>query len=254
MIRGIGEIVLPPPLLKKLPQGLLTVMTTKRAIVTDSSRRAKAGPATDDSGPHPLRGATFVIGAAAPAQLPMEGAPEIAFAGRSNAGKSSAINALALRTRLAFASRTPGRTQQINLFLLRSGALIADLPGYGYAAVAKNIKKVWQDFLWHYTTTRSTLVALVLVVDSRHGLKDTDLELLRGYVPSGRPVLILATKADKLTTAEQRRSLRDIETQIKVWFPAMGNVLVQLFSSSTRQGVPEAERTIAQWLPDASGI
>ncbi|MEP7329365.1 MAG: ribosome biogenesis GTP-binding protein YihA/YsxC [Betaproteobacteria bacterium] len=227
-------------------------MTTKRAIVTDSSRPAKAGTALDDSGPHPLRGAEFVIGAAAPAQLPVEGAPEIAFAGRSNAGKSSAINALALRTRLAFASRTPGRTQQINLFLLRSGALIADLPGYGYAAVAKSIKRVWQDFLWHYTTTRSTLIALVLVVDSRHALKEADLEILRGFVPSGRPVLILATKADKLTTTEQRKALREIEAQLKAEFPTVaGNVKVQLFSASTRQGVPEAEVTIAQWLPDA---
>lgn len=224
---------------------------TKRTIVTDSPRPAKAGPPMiDDSGPHPLRGAEFVIGAAAPAQLPVEGAPEIAFAGRSNAGKSSAINALALRTRLAFASRTPGRTQQINLFALRSGALIADLPGYGYAAVAKHIKAVWQDFLWHYTTTRSTLIALVLVVDSRHGLKDSDLDLLRGYVPSGRPVLILATKADKLTMTEQRRSLKDIEAQVKHAFPsASGNVEVQLFSAASRLGVPEAERAIARWLP-----
>ena len=226
---------------------------TKRSIVADSSRPAKAAPPMDDdSGPHPLRGAEFVIGAAAPSQLPLEGAPEIAFAGRSNAGKSSAINALALRTRLAFASRTPGRTQQINLFSLRSGALVADLPGYGYAAVAKNIKQVWQDFLWHYTTTRSTLIALVLVVDSRHGLKDSDLVLLRGYVPSGRPVLILATKADKLTLTEQRRSLKDILGQLKEAFPTgAGNIEVQLFSASTRLGVPEAERAIARWLPEA---
>ena len=121
----------------------------------------------------------FVTGAAAPAQLPAAGVPEIAFAGRSNAGKSTAINVLAGRTRLAFASRTPGRTQQINLFSLRSGALVADLPGYGYAAVGKELKRAWQDFLWHYITTRPTLVALVLIVDARHGLKELDLELLR---------------------------------------------------------------------------
>ncbi len=228
---------------------------TKRAIVTDSTRPAKDSTIDDNRGPHPLRGAEFVIGAAAPAQVPAEGAPEIAFAGRSNAGKSSAINALAQRTRLAFASRTPGRTQQINLFMLRSGALVADLPGYGYAAVAKSIKRVWQDFLWHYTTTRSTLVALVLVVDSRHGLKESDLELLRGFVPSGRPLLILATKADKLTTTEQRNSKRDIEAQLKAAFPlTTANITVQLFSASTRQGVPEAERVIAQWLPDAAPV
>ena len=128
-----------------------------------------------------------MIGAAQAAQLPADGVPEIAFAGRSNAGKSSAINALARRTRLAFASRTPGRTQQINLFELRGGgALVADLPGYGYAAVAKSVKRGWQDFLWHYVNTRASLVALVLVVDARHGLKDLDIDVLADFVPARR--------------------------------------------------------------------
>src|SRR5215470_9081480 len=103
--------------------------------------------------PHPLIGARFVKGVAETSQLPAAGSPEIAFAGRSNAGKSSAINALANHGGLAFASRTPGRTQQINFFSLRSGALVADLPGYGYAAVSKTLKRDWQEFLWHYVTT-----------------------------------------------------------------------------------------------------
>lgn len=182
----------------------------------------------------------------------MIGVPEIAFAGRSNAGKSSAINALAQHTRLAFSSRTPGRTQQINLFRLRSGALVADLPGYGYAAVAKEVKRGWQDLLWHYVTTRPTLAALVLIVDSRHGLQALDRELLTGFVPSGRPVLILATKADKLKRAEARIALAAIESELRGLFefpPA--NVGVQLFSATTRQGVAEAEAIIAQWLPAA---
>jgi GTP-binding protein len=114
-----------------------------------ATNAAPEGVAQDADAPHPLIGATFVIGAASPAQLPAAGPPEVAFAGRSNAGKSSAINALANRTRLAFASRTPGRTQQINIFALRnSPALVADLPGYGYAAVARSIKRSWQAFLW----------------------------------------------------------------------------------------------------------
>lgn len=210
-------------------------------------------PAAPIAGPHPLVDAQFVIGAAEAAQLPAPGLPEIAFAGRSNAGKSSAINALANRTRLAFASRTPGRTQQINLFSLRSGALVADLPGYGYAAVAKSVKRGWQEFLWHYVTTRSSLVALVLLVDSRHGLKDLDLELLSQFVPSGRPVLILATKADKLTTSAQRAAVAGIAAQIHGAFPlGAPQVAVQLFSAATRQGVPEAEATIASWLPAAA--
>ncbi len=138
---------------------------------------------------------------------------------------------LAGRTRLAFASRTPGRTQQINLFSLRGGALVADLPGYGYAAVGKELKRAWQEFLWHYITTRSTLVALVLVVDARHGLKDLDLELLEGFVPSGRPILLLATKADKLNTTAQRAAVAAIRSQLAEAFPlGAGNVTVQPFS------------------------
>jgi GTP-binding protein len=224
---------------------------TKRTIVTDSKRPSKASGATKsvERAPHPLVGAVFVIGAAGPEQLPDAGAPEIAFAGRSNAGKSTAINVLAGRTRLAFASRTPGRTQQINLFQLRSGALVADLPGYGYAKVGKELKRAWQAFLSHYITTRATLVALVLIVDSRHGLKGLDLELLEGFVPSGRPVLILATKADKLGTTEQRAATVAIAKQISQAFPlGAGNVSVQLFSATARIGIEEAERVIAGWL------
>jgi len=225
----------------------------KHAIVTESRRPAKGAPAERDAAdtPHPLVGAQFVIGAAQAAQLPAAGIPEIAFAGRSNAGKSSAINALAGRTRLAFASRTPGRTQQINLFELRGGsALVADLPGYGYAAVAKSVKRGWQDFLWQYVTTRASLVALVLVVDARHGLKALDIEVLADFVGSARPVLILATKADKLGTTAQREAVATIAKQLQEAFPAgTPQVTIQLFSATTRQGVPEAETTIASWVP-----
>jgi GTP-binding protein len=219
----------------------------KRTIVTDSKRASKAAPAARL--PHPLVGAEFVTGAAAPEQLPEPGVPEVAFAGRSNAGKSTAINVLAGRTRLAFASRTPGRTQQINLFALRGGGLVADLPGYGYAAVGKELKRAWQTFLWHYITTRPTLVALVLIVDSRHGLKPQDIELLQGFVPSGRPILILATKADKLNTAAQRAAVVGIRAQLAQEFPlGAGNLTVQLFSATARIGIAEAEAVIAGWL------
>lgn len=223
----------------------------KRAIVTDSKRASKtAEPGkTAARPPHPLVGAVFVTGAAASSQLPPPSVPEIAFAGRSNAGKSTAINVLAGRTRLAFASRTPGRTQQINLFSLRGGALVADLPGYGYAAVGKELKRAWQEFLWHYITTRSTLVALVLIVDARHGLKDLDLELLEGFVPSGRPILLLATKADKLNTTAQRAAVLAIRGQLAEKFPlGSGNVTVQLFSATARIGIAEAEAVIASWM------
>jgi GTP-binding protein len=222
----------------------------KRIIVAESRRPAKAAPAP--VAPQPLVGAQFVMGAAQASQLPAPGLPEIAFAGRSNAGKSSAINALAARTRLAFASRTPGRTQQINLFALRGGAVVVDLPGYGYAAVAKNVKRGWQDFLWDYLTTRPTLAALVLLVDARHGLKAPDRDVLAEFVPSGRPVLVLATKADKLNTTEQRVAEAGIKAEIERMFPlGAANVAVQLFSAATRRGVPEANAAIAAWVPDA---
>src|SRR4051812_23253764 len=115
---------------------------------------------------HPLHQAEFVTGAAREHQLPEASAPEIAVAGRSNAGKSSAINALANRNDLAFTSKTPGRTQQINVFRLKSGALLADLPGYGYAAVPKALKRHWQSFLARYVATRQTLIGLIVVVDA----------------------------------------------------------------------------------------
>jgi len=194
-----------------------------------------------------LVGAQFLLGVASEPQLPREGAPEIAFAGRSNAGKSSAINALAKHGRLAFASRTPGRTQQINMFTLRSGALVADLPGYGYAAVSKSVKRDWQAFLWQYVSTRNNLVALVLMVDARHGISDHDLPVLDAIVPTGRPVLILATKADKLGKSAQREALAAIVSAVGARY-RHGNVIVQLFSATTRQGVEEAEDVIDSWL------
>jgi GTP-binding protein len=194
-------------------------------------------------------GAEFVIAAAAPAQLPEPSVPEIAFAGRSNAGKSSAINALAGRTRLAFASRTPGRTQQIVLFRLRNGALVADLPGYGYAAVAKSVKKTWQAFLWEYVTTRSTLAGLVLIVDARHGLKPLDFDLLDGYLPSGRPALVLATKADKLNRAERGAAVAAIARDLAAAYPLHGRAVSVLpFSATERFGVEEAETILDGWL------
>src|SRR5258706_5330366 len=119
---------------------------------------------------HPLQQAVYVLTAANEDQLPPAGPPEIAFAGRSNAGKSSAINVLANQTRLAYTSKTPGRTQQINFFRLRNGVLLADLPGYSYAAVPRELKRHWQDFLGDYISTRQSLIALALVVVARHGL------------------------------------------------------------------------------------
>jgi GTP-binding protein len=203
---------------------------------------------------HPLQLAEFVLSAANDAQLPPPGPPEIAFAGRSNAGKSSAINTLANRSRLAFTSKTPGRTQQINFFQLRSGALLADLPGYGYAAVPRDLKRHWQEFLARYLATRQSLVGLVLVVDARHGLADLDRRLLAGYLPSARPVLVLATKMDKLTGSAQSKAQADIERAIGTDFPAqVANVAVVPFSATRRIGLEAAEAAIARWLGLGAG-
>ena len=222
------------------------LLMKKRAIVADSPQPAQA---TDTHVAGPLEGASFVLGAADASQLPAEGAPEIAFAGRSNSGKSSAINALARRTRLAHASRTPGRTRQINFFRLRSGALVADLPGYGYAAVPQTQKRAWQDLLWTYVTSRSTLIGLVLIVDARHGLKSLDIDLLAAFVPSARPVLILATKSDKLNIAERRRAIVDIRASLAQVFGAgPKDATVIGFSATSRTGVGDADRILAQWV------
>ena len=223
----------------------------KRAIVTESSYTAKGRHAgTKSRGAGPLVGAKFEGAAAAIAQLPQAGPGEIAFTGRSNSGKSSAINALARETQLARASRTPGRTRQINFFRLRNGARIADLPGYGYAAVPRSLKREWQALLWHYITNRTTLIGLVVVVDARHGMTDLDYALLEGFVPSGRPILVLATKADKLNVAARRDAIAAIRRGVDERFGAQAQgVTVQLFSAMSRAGVEVADAVIDTWLP-----
>lgn len=215
---------------------------TKHGIVAEKATTPAAEPRA-------LRGAGFLIAAAELHQLPPAGPPEVAFAGRSNAGKSSAINALAGRTRLAFASRTPGRTQQIVLFGLPSGAIVADLPGYGYAAVPKAVKRAWQDVLASYVATRTTLVGLVLVVDARHGLKPLDLALLDGFLPSGRPVVVLATKSDKLTRTEAQRAAAGIRRALAERYGERGTgVDVVPFSATARLGLMEADAHLERWL------
>jgi len=233
-------------------------MVQKPRIVAESPSPAKAGALPQPfDGPrsmkHPVQQAEFVLSVANDEQLPPPGPPEIAFAGRSNAGKSSAINALANRTRLAFTSKIPGRTQQINLFRLRGGALLADLPGYGYAAVPRQLKEHWQRFLARYLATRQSLVGLVLVVDARHGLGDLDRALLSGYLTSSRPVLLLATKMDKFAASAQRKAARDIERDVAAEFPvSVAQVAVVPFSATRRIGIERAEAVLAEWLGESA--
>jgi GTP-binding protein len=198
---------------------------------------------------HPFHHATFLTTAAEWHQLPAGGAPEIAFAGRSNAGKSSVINALVQRSRLAYVSRTPGRTQHINFFRAPSGTLLADLPGYGYAKVPAAVQRRWQVFLTRYLSERAPLVGLVVVMDARHPLTDLDRQLLDWFMPTGRPVRILLTKADKLSIGERRRVLQDARRVIAANYDAV-KAGAQLFSATERLGVADAEAAINAWLAD----
>jgi GTP-binding protein len=198
---------------------------------------------------HPLHHAEFLTTAAEWAQLPVGGAPEIAFAGRSNAGKSSAINALTQRTRLAYVSKTPGRTQHINLFRLRSGALLADLPGYGYARVPAATRRHWQHFIARYLAERAPLIGLLLVMDARHPLTELDRQMFGWFLPTGRPIHVLLTKCDKLGTEAQRRTLETVRRALAdAYGDRSAQLGVQLFSATRHIGVAEAEAALASML------
>ncbi|HRP65592.1 MAG TPA: ribosome biogenesis GTP-binding protein YihA/YsxC [Thauera sp.] len=192
-----------------------------------------------------FRNAQFEISIAKPSGLPPPSGPEIAFAGRSNAGKSSAINTLAGHVRLAYVSKTPGRTQLINFFRLNSGALLVDLPGYGYAAVPEKIRRQWQGLIETYLKKRESLIGLVLIMDSRHPLTPLDRQMIDWYVHSGRPIHVLLTKSDKLSRGAAAATLQDVRSQLR---PLGPQVTVQLFSSLKKTGVEEAEQVIAAWL------
>lgn len=186
---------------------------------------------------------TYVTSAATLAQLP-ESRAEIAFAGRSNAGKSSAINTLAGHKRLAFVSKTPGRTQLINFFALDQDRFIVDLPGYGYAKVPAEIRERWENVLSDYLQTRAALAGLVLIMDIRHPLTPLDRRMLDWFLPRGLPVHILLTKADKLSRGAANKTLMEVRRALK----NAPQVSVQLFSSLARQGMEEAEAVIQAWL------
>ena len=199
-----------------------------------------------------LHHAEFLTTAAEWRQLPSGGAPEVAFAGRSNAGKSSAINALTQRTQLAFASKTPGRTRHINFFRLRSGALLADLQWYGYAQVPASVRRHWQRFLARYLAERTPLVGLVLIMDARHPLTPLDRQTLDWILPAALPVHVLLAKSDKLSRSEGRRALEELRGALAKDYP-WARVGVQLFSATSRNGVAEAQAVISSWLEAKTG-
>ncbi|GAA5158021.1 ribosome biogenesis GTP-binding protein YihA/YsxC [Viridibacterium curvum] len=200
-----------------------------------------------------FRHAHFEISIARPQDLPPPDAAEIAFAGRSNAGKSSAINTLVGHTRLAFVSKTPGRTQLINIFRMRDGAALVDLPGYGYAEVPETVRKQWVRLLESYLTKRKSLIGLILIMDSRHPLTPLDQQMLGWFAPSGRPIHVLLTKSDKLTRSAGAQVLAAVKRQLPEWEVMPGQITVQLFSSLKKSGIEEAESVVAGWLAPPQG-
>jgi len=199
----------------------------------------------------PFHRATFFITAAKMSDLKFNSAAEVAFAGRSNAGKSSAINTLANHRRLAFTSKTPGRTQQLNYFALGEDRYLVDLPGYGYAKVSRTERERWGQFIGRYLQARDPLVGLVLIMDSRHPLTDLDWQLLEWFGPTEKPIHALLTKSDKLSKLECAATLRKVRAELAAVSPLYS---ASLFSSSKKTGIKEAEAAILPWLhPTVTG-
>jgi GTP-binding protein len=189
-------------------------------------------------------------------QLPQTELPEIAFVGRSNAGKSTAINTLTQQKRLAFASKTPGRTQHINLFDLGPkmvpNSIFADLPGYGYAAVARGAKLRWQKVMADYLDVRRSLIGVVLMVDSRLGFTDLDQQLMSFVGPrvanGSVRLLVLLTKSDKLTRSEANAALAGAQQVLGEIATDESDVQVALFSALKKVGVGDAARVLHSWV------
>ena len=176
--------------------------------------------------------------------LPPESGIEIAFAGRSNAGKSSALNRLTRQKSLARTSKTPGRTQLINVFEIEEGKRLIDLPGYGFAKVPLEMKLKWQKSLGEYLQQRESLKGLVVLMDIRHPFKDLDQQLIYWAIDADIPVLALLTKADKLKQGARKATLLKMRQEAKNF---EGDVQVELFSSLKGFGVDILEKKIASW-------
>ncbi|WP_105102657.1 ribosome biogenesis GTP-binding protein YihA/YsxC [Microbulbifer pacificus] len=193
------------------------------------------------------RRAQFLTSAPTIAECPEDSGAEVAFAGRSNAGKSSAINALTNNGKLARTSKTPGRTQLINFFSLGESQRLVDLPGYGYAKVTRSMKDEWQRHLAFYLEQRRCLKGLVLLMDIRQPLKEFDLHMLTWAVSSGLPAHILLTKADKLKNGPANNARFAVEKELKA-LDLYTNVTVQTFSATKRQGLEKLEQRLNHWL------
>jgi len=192
-----------------------------------------------------LQKATFTLSAPDIRRLPADNGIEVAFAGRSNAGKSSALNTLTNQKSLARTSKTPGRTQLINVFEIADNKRLIDLPGYGFAKVPLEMKKKWQKALGEYLEKRDCLKGLVVLMDIRHPLKDLDLDLIHWAVDSDLPVLALLTKCDKLSQGKRSAEVLKVKKALK---ELNGDIRVQAFSSLKRTGAEQADKVICDWF------
>lgn len=197
---------------------------------------------------NPFARARYLLSAHTPRQLPPTSLKEVAFAGRSNAGKSSALNAICQQNALARVSKTPGRTQQLVFFDMpqHPDIYLVDLPGYGYAKVPKDMQAHWQAFIYQYFQTREQLSGLVVVMDIRHPLREYDLQMLTYAVENQLPAHCLLTKADKLSRGAAGNTLQSVRAELKRTFG--DSVTVQVFSGESKQGVDEARSVVGGWL------
>lgn len=179
--------------------------------------------------------------------LPEDNGVEIAFAGRSNAGKSTALNALTNQRSLARTSKTPGRTQLINLFEVENSCKLVDLPGYGYAAVPEQMKLQWQKALGEYLQKRECLKGVVILMDIRHPLKDLDQQMIEWAVVSQLPVLLLLTKADKLSQSARSKQVKMVREAI---LPFQGDIQVEAFSALNKMGIERLAHKLDGWFSE----
>ncbi len=194
--------------------------------------------------PNPFANARYTVSATGLANLPDPGPPEVAFAGRSNAGKSSALNVLTERRGLARVSKTPGRTQMLNFFDC-DGLRLVDLPGYGFAKVPERVRRSWGATIGNFLRARESLAGVVIVMDARHPLTAFDRQMLDWTVSAGIPALLLMTKADKLSRGKGAAQLQAVRREVR----ELPQVHAQLFSALKRDGVAEARQHIIGWLP-----
>lgn len=194
-----------------------------------------------------LSKATFTLSAPDIRRLPADSGIEVAFAGRSNAGKSSALNTLTNQRSLARTSKTPGRTQLINIFEIAENKRLVDLPGYGFAKVPMEMKKKWQKALGEYLEKRECLKGLVILMDIRHPLKDLDMDLIQWAADGDLPVLALLTKSDKLSQGKVSAQVLAVKKELA---KLNADIKVQAFSSLKRSGAEQADKVICEWFQD----